>query len=59
MNFHNECSSVNNWEDPLAASHCGQQTFDFIEEDQPSANVAAIRQHSFFNISQSEVTGQG
>src|SRR5215467_9865018 len=31
----------------LAASHCGQQTFDFIEEDQSSANVAGVGWHSF------------
>jgi len=31
----------------LAASHCGQQTFDFIEEDQRSANAAVLRRHSF------------
>jgi hypothetical protein len=42
MNFHNDDSSVKTRKDLLAASHCGQQTFDFIEEDQPSANAAIV-----------------
>jgi hypothetical protein len=40
MNFHNDDSSVKTRKDLLAASHCGQQTYNFIEETKRWANVS-------------------